>query len=152
MARTNTATNVELFGRLNELAAGAALPSDMCLAAQRVLQHVLASDLLWLERLVDAQPSLQSIEAVEYDSLSALWEVRKCVDDRIENLFREGSPFDACRVLAYRAEFASVAAARMFTHQTHHHWKLQAALDRESPSIVLAEDLLRDLSTCLHLV
>jgi hypothetical protein len=41
-----------------------------------------------------------------------------------------------------------VALAHMFNHQINHQWKVQSALDPQSPSAIGPHDLLTDITTC----
>jgi uncharacterized damage-inducible protein DinB len=142
LARRNTAINIELFGRLND----GATSDQLRASAQRVLEHILFCDRLWVSRIA-GEPVQQS--ATTLPDLRTLWESRKIQDKKIESVFCRPSIADT--IVTYstvgsqsRAEPVWVAGLRMFNHQTNHRWKIEAALD-EALSI---DSLLHDITVC----
>ena len=147
-ARYNRWINESLYQRCSTLS-DEQLNEDAGLFFRSVigtLNHLLITDLLWLQRMSNAYPILEELREIAFpaqldgcisDQLAMLWPLRQRVDDvmvRWTDLLRQD---DARAVIEYTStagdEYAKAVdeiLQHLFNHQTHHRGQISARLSQ----------------------
>ena len=151
LAEYNALTNREMIGILSRLPAEK-LAQDAGSFYKSILglgNHVMLSDLAWLERFARQWPELepvrkrlpaikvQKLTDLVWDSLEAYGAVRQELDETIRQAFRTIADGRYEEVLSYKnfrgeeqKKIAWRAFLHMFNHQTHHRGQVALLLDQ----------------------
>jgi uncharacterized damage-inducible protein DinB len=151
LAEYNAATNLEMIGILEKLA-----PERLAQEAGSfygsilgVINHILVSDVIWLERFLNQFPELAFVKPrlpelkmqkwtdVVWDSLAAYKPARLDLDEIIRQVFRTLSDLHYGAELSYKnirgaeqKKIAWRAFLHFFNHQTHHRGQVSVLLDQ----------------------
>ncbi len=138
LARYNRWCNDRLYD------AAAALPDEQYRADRGVffkslhgtLNHLLATDRIWLQRITGSGEAPDRLDAILFDDLADLRAARTAEDDRLVATVDGLSDADLAGTIRYRRvstpepQEAPLAAslAHLFNHQTHHRGQAHAVL------------------------
>lgn len=140
LARYNRWANIRIYD------AAAALPdadyrADLGAAFRSVhgtLNHLVATDLIWLSRFTGAGDAPRSLDAIVADDLTALGALREATDARITDWVAGLTDAALTGPLAYVpmstptpvTQPLAGAAVHLFNHHTHHRGQVHALLTR----------------------
>ena len=151
LAEYNALTNLEMIGILEKLPAEklAQEAGSFYGSILGLVNHILVSDLTWLERFVKQWPELEPIKKrlpvlkvqkltdIVLDSLAAYKPVRLDLDETIKQVVRTISDGRYDQVLSYRnlrgvdqKKIAWRTFLHLFNHQTHHRGQVALLLDQ----------------------
>jgi uncharacterized damage-inducible protein DinB len=103
-----------------------------------LLNHILLGDRIWMGRFENrAHSTTPPLNTVLYQDFAALQEARAAEDSRIEAFFAQAGPEFFDSELRYTnsmgvdyVDRATVAAAHIFNHQTHHRGQIHVMLSQ----------------------
>jgi uncharacterized damage-inducible protein DinB len=112
------------------------------------LNHLLATDRIWLRRLTGVGEAASRLDAILFESLDALRAARETEDSRLERYVAELSAAELDGMFEYATTSGRLqrqprweALVHLFNHQTHHRGQAHAILTRlgitEPPSLDL---------------
>ncbi len=137
-ARYNDWANRRLYARAAELSEAdyRADRGAFFGSVQRTLNHLLATDRIWMHRFTGAGPTYARLDAVVHDALQDLGPARKAEDARIVawvdtlDEARLAGPFTYRTITDNRevTQRLAPALAHLFNHQTHHRGQVHCLL------------------------
>jgi uncharacterized damage-inducible protein DinB len=151
LAEYNAVTNLEMIGILEKLppeklAQGVGSFYGSILG---LINHILVSDVIWLERFAQQFPELAFVKPrlpalkmqkwtdIVWNSLADYWTARRDLDDAIKLVFQAVSDGHYGAELSYQnirgveqRKIAWRAFLHFFNHQTHHRGQVAVLLDQ----------------------
>lgn len=137
LAAYNRWANDRLYAAVGKLSPGeiAAPRSGFFPSLLKTLNHLLAGDTVWVERLEGIGPSIKSLDQILHAEFAALKAARVAMDNRIVALVETLAPARLEEDLVYRTVAGepmrtnvAQVLAHFFNHQTHHRGQAHAML------------------------
>ncbi|KQT52938.1 MULTISPECIES: DinB family protein [unclassified Aureimonas] len=112
----------------------------------RTLNHLLATDRIWMKRFTGAGEAPNRLDAILHEAFGELRSARKAEDARLGAFIDEQSEADFAGTFTYQrmtdtsthTQMLAPALFHLFNHQTHHRGQCHAALTglgRSAPSL-----------------